>query len=190
VPAGSFDFGPFPSQHAERLTLCELHPASAEDVFTFRGDPEVQLYNSAPCKDVEETRAFIEQERTLYRQKREVIWGLRWHGTGRIIGSVSLFDWDRYHRHAGIGYDLARAYWGQGIAREAIRAVLGFGFEHLALRRIEIWTSAANERSLRLAERLGFERDGTLRKRILEDDGERYDCAVFGLLASEWARLR
>jgi len=57
----------------------------------------------------------------------------------------------------------------------------------MLLKRLEIWTSTANTRSLSLAERLGFRRDGTLRKRILEDDAQFYDCAVFGLLRGEWA---
>ena len=65
-----------------------------------------------------------------------------------------------------------------------------FGFEQMALNRIEIWTSVANLRSLRLAERLGFTRDGSLRRRILEDDGHFYDCAVYGLLRDDWSRTR
>ena len=77
--------------------------------------------------------------------------------------------WDRYHQRAEIGYGLAKDCWGLGLAQEAIRAVLRFGFEKMALNRIEIWTSAANLRSLRLAERLGFRRDGSLRDRILEE---------------------
>ena len=56
----------------------------------------------------------------------------------------------------------------------------------MALNRMEIWTSTANVRSLRLAERLGFVRDGTLRSRTLEDDGKFYDGAVFGLLRGDW----
>lgn len=68
---------------------------------------------------------------------------------------------------------------------EAMRAVIGFGFENMALNRLEIWTSSANVRSLRLAERLGFTREGTLRKRILEDDGMFHDGTLWGLLRSE-----
>lgn len=72
----------------------------------------------------------------------------------------------------------------------AISKVVEFGFEQMALNRIEIWTSVANLRSLRLAERLGFTRDGSLRRRILEDDGHFYDCAVYGLLRDDWSRTR
>ena len=76
---------------------------------------------------------------------------------------------------------------GQRIRPGTIQAVLHFGFTKMELNRIEIWTSTANERSLRLARRLGFTLDGTLRKRILEDDRQFYDGAVFGLLRDEWS---
>lgn len=182
----TFDFGEFPVLTTERLKLVEFEPRIAADIFSWRGDPVVQLYNSEPHKTIDDTLRFIEEERDRYRQKREVIWASTLRDTGRAIGSVSVFDWDRYHRRAALGYDMARDCWGKGFATESLRAVLKFCFERLAVNRLEIWTSAANERSLRLAERLGFIREGSLRKRILEDDGQFHDCALFGLLRDEW----
>ncbi len=76
-----------------------------------------------------------------------------------------------------------------GSRTRRIRAVLRFAFEQMALNRVEVWTSAANQRSLRLARRLGFTLDGTLRKRVLEDDGQFHDCAIFGLVREDWATL-
>jgi RimJ/RimL family protein N-acetyltransferase len=83
---------------------------------------------------------------------------------------------------------LARDQWGNGLAQEAVRRVLAFAFKEMDLNRVEIWTSAANDRSLKLASRLGFSLDGTLRRRILEDDRQFYDCSVFGLLRDEWEK--
>jgi [ribosomal protein S5]-alanine N-acetyltransferase len=186
-PAATFDFGDFPVLESSRTVLCEYQLGFVEDIFAVRGDAEVQLYNSAPHQSLDETRAFVEEQRAKYRAKTEIIWAIQLRESGRVVGSVSLFDWERYHRRAAIGYDMARDCWGQGLATEAIREVLRFGFEALALNRIEIWTAAENVRSVRLAERLGFERDGTLKRRILEDDGAFHDCAVFGLLRGAWA---
>lgn len=182
----TFDFGEFPTLSANRVELCKFDTRYAEDIFAFRGDPVVQLYNSAPHRTLDETIKFIEQELEAYRLQKELIWAVRLLKSQRIIGSVSMSYWDRYHRRAEIGYDLAKEHWGLGLAQEAIREVLRFGFEQMALNRIEIWTSVANLRSLRLAERLGFSRDGSLRNRILEDDGQFYDCAVYGLLRDDW----
>ncbi len=193
-----FDFGPFPELRTERLRLRALDSLDVDDIFAYRGDPVVQLYNSKPHETIEETLAFIEQQHALYRQQRECLWAVTLPFTdpdsprtlgkvGRVIGEVSIQDWDRYHRHASIGYDFTRSFWGKGFAQEAARAVLRFGFERMQLNRIEIWTAAENTRSVRLAERLGFSRDGLLRRRILEDDGAFHDSTLYGLLRSDWA---
>ena len=57
---------------------------------------------------------------------------------------------------ADVGYDLAPEHWGNGYATEAVTAILGFGFRELSLHRIEARCVTANERSVRLLERLGF----------------------------------
>ena len=183
-----FDFGEFPVLMTERTSLCEYDSKYVADIFAIRGDPEVQLYNSAPHRTVEDTHKFIAEERERYRLKQEIIWAVQMRESARVIGSVSLFNWDRYHRRVSLGYDLARDCWGRGYAHEAIREVLKFAFEAMAINRAEIWTAAENLRSVRLAERLGFTRDGTLRRRILEDDGQFHDCAIFGLLLADWSR--
>jgi ribosomal-protein-alanine N-acetyltransferase len=184
----TFNFGEFPILITERLSLCEYDSKYADDIFAIRGDPEVQLYNSEPHRTVADTLKFIEEEREKYRLRQEVIWAVQMRESARVIGSVSLFDWDRYHRRVGLGYDLASDCWGRGYAQEAIREVLRFAFEAMAVNRVEIWTAAENLRSVRLAERLGFTRDGTLRKRILEDDAQFHDCAIFGLVHADWSR--
>jgi [ribosomal protein S5]-alanine N-acetyltransferase len=184
----SFAFGDFPRLTTERLELCEPDSRHAADVFLFKRDPEVQLYNGVPHRALDDTLRSIATAQELYRQKKEVTWSLRMTASQRVVGGVSVFDWDTYHRRAQLGYDLARDCWGKGLAQEAIRAILRFAFECMALHRMEIWTSSANLRSLRLAERLGFQRDGTLRRRILEDDGQFHDGTIWGLLREDWQR--
>lgn len=184
----SFSFASFPKLQTARLELAELDPTQAKDIFAVSGDPIVQLYNSAPHQTLDETLRFVAEQREKYSQEIEVIWGIHLREQNRYIGSVSISEWDRYHRRAQIGYDLAKEHWGHGLAQEAIHAVLRFAFVEMDLNRVEIWTSTANERSLRLARRLGFHLDGTLRHRILEDDGTFHGCAVFGLLRDEWTQ--
>ena len=53
------------------------------------------------------------------------------------------------------------------------------------LHRIEAHTIADNRRSVRLLERLGFQREGTRREYALEDDLAFHDSAVYGLLSSD-----
>jgi RimJ/RimL family protein N-acetyltransferase len=179
---GLFDFGPFPILTTERLILRELSAADAADVFVFWGDPEVQKYNAPVARDVEDAAAFIADERAKYAAKQEVMWGITMRESTTVIGGVDLHDWKRYHHRAEIGYSLARAWWGQGIASEAVRAVIDFGFDRMQLHRIEAGTIADNVHSIRMLERIGFKREGTRRDRSLEDDGLYHDGALYGLL--------
>jgi len=183
----NFDFGPFPTLSTARIDLCEFDAKFVDDIFAVRGDPIVQLYNSTPHQTRDDTLRFIAEQLEKYARRQEITWGLLVRRLGRVVGCVTLYDWDVHHRRAQIGYDLARDQWGNGLAQEAVRRVLAFAFEEMDLNRIEIWTSAANDRSLKLASRLGFSLDGTLRRRILEDDRQFYDCAVFGLLRDEFS---
>ena len=180
-----FDFGPFPTLTTERLVLRDLTDADAADVYVFWGDPEVQKYNAEPLRDVSQAHTFIAEMLAEYATRKQVMWAITKRDGGAVLGGVDLHDWNRTHHRAEVGYSLARAWWGQGIASEAVRAVLRFGFERMQLHRIEAGTIADNWRSVRMLERLGFRREGTRREYSLEDDGTYHDSAMYGLLQHE-----
>ena len=116
---------------------------------------------------------------------KEVMWAVTLRGRSGVVGGVDLHQWNRFHRRAEIGYSLARAWWGQGIASEAVRAVLDFGFSRMRLHRVTAMTIADNHRSVRMLERLGFRREGTRREYSWEEDGTFHDSAIYGLLESD-----
>ena len=103
----------------------------------------------------------------------------------RVVGTCTLFRIDARHRRAEVGFALARATWGRGLASEALATALRFAFETLDLHRIEADADPRNERSLGLLERHGFRREGYLRERY-HVSGEVQDSVVLGLLRSEW----
>jgi ribosomal-protein-alanine N-acetyltransferase len=176
----------FPVLTTERLTLRELRDSDAADVLVFRGDPIVQKYDDPIIHTEPEARAFIDALREEYLARHGISWAVTWSGQDRVLGVFSLHAWDHYHRRAEAGYGLARAWWGQGIASEALGAILRFGFEALDLHRIYARTIADNHESVRLLERLGFQREGSLRQHSWEDDGSFHDSAVYGLLRGEF----
>ena len=89
---------------------------------------------------------------------------------GKMIGHVGLFD---YHREIEpsiegrpeLGYIFASEVHGQGLAREACDAILAWADATLDSDEIVAIISIGNDPSIRLAERLGFERqpDGVYR---------------------------
>ncbi|MGE3268108.1 MAG: GNAT family N-acetyltransferase [Chloroflexota bacterium] len=187
------DLSLFPILTTVRLTLRELDAADAGDLLRFRGDPEVQRFNTRPMSDISEALALIDTLRKWYIAQRAIHWGITLTAQAdehRVIGLCSLHGLNRQHRRAAIGYDLAREHWGQGIAFEAVRAVVAFGFEHLRLNRIEAVTVEDNYRSVDLLERLQFTREGVRREHSLEDDGRFHGSAIYGLLRREYLTRR
>ena len=181
-----FDFSTFPVLTTKRLTLRQLQLADAEDMLVFRGDWEVQKYNGPVFQDVIEAQGLIEELQAEYQKKEGISWGVTLTSSDKVIGLFGIHHWSKYHRRAETGYDLARAYWGQGIASEALRAIIPFGFEQMNLHRIYANTIADNHESVRLLERLGFTREGTKRESSWEDDGTFHDSAMYGLLRREY----
>lgn len=105
---------------------------------------------------------------------------------GRQIGGIGLRI-EEQHRHAELGYWLGAAYWGQGYATEAGRAMLRFGFEDLKLHRIFATHFKHNPASGSILKKLGMRYEGCQREHLLKW-GEFVDSEMYGILRSEWER--
>ena len=150
-----------------------------------RGDPIVQRYNSAPHETHDETLRFIAEQREEYARREEITWGLLLREFDRVVGCVSLFEWDSYHRRALIGYDLAKEQWGNGLAQEAIRAVLRFAFSELDLNRVESGP-VPRTRGPSTRSSSGFRVGWHVAPSNSRGRWTFYDCAVFALLREQW----
>lgn len=181
-----FQFVEFPVLTTPRLTLREMTLADDQDVFAIRSDYEVTKLNiGAAYVDIEQARSLIRGIGEGYEGKYELRWGITLTGEDRVIGMVGFNYINRVDRRASIGYDLNRDYWRQGIMREALAAVLRFGFIELNLNRIEADTSDDNEASALLLLSLGFAHEGTLREQFYDRDAF-HGLMLFGLLRREW----
>ena len=103
----------------------------------------------------------------------------------KVIGTVLLFKFDESSSRLEIGYALGRAHWRQGFAKEALHAVCQHAFRELSIRRLEAEVNPDNAASNALLQRLGFVREGLLRKRWVAK-GVAYDTNIYGCLAEEW----
>ena len=89
---------------------------------------------------------------------------------GEFLGMVALVDLDLAGRQGEIGYIVAAEARGRGVAVRALRLLAGWALGPLGLERVELRISVDNEASLRVAERLGFVREGVLRSAHLKGD--------------------
>ena len=179
---------PFPTLTTERLTLREVLADDADDVFAFRADAEVQRYNLIPMRDRREALSLVRTMQGWYASRYAIQWGITLRDENRVLGLCGLHDWSRQHRRAAIGYDLLRSHWGQGIASEAMREVVRFGFEEMELNRLQALTIVENARSIRLLERLGFTREGVRQEGSWEYDARFRGSVIYGLQRSDYDR--
>jgi ribosomal-protein-serine acetyltransferase len=77
---------------------------------------------------------------------------------------------------------------GMGVARAACAALIRHARDELRVERVEWHCTTINERSRRLAERLGFRHEGTLRSAYVLH-GERHDLEVLSLVGEELDRV-
>jgi RimJ/RimL family protein N-acetyltransferase len=87
---------------------------------------------------------------------------------------------------AEVGYIVVKQRQGEGIAREALAALVDHLFTADGVRRIYADVDPDNTASNRLVERLGFTLEGRLREQWTTHIGAR-DSLIWGLLASEWS---
>ena len=111
-------------------------------------------------------------------------WGIQRGDDDRLLGSVGLFSWNRQWRKCSVGYELAPEAQHQGLMREALGAVLPWGFEHMMLHRIEALIHPDNLASITLVRGLGFVEEGRLRE-VGRWGGQQHDMLMFSLLRGE-----
>jgi ribosomal-protein-alanine N-acetyltransferase len=175
----------------ERLTLRPPQPGDEDDLHAIHSDAAVMRYFSEPpWTDPERPARQIAKDAAAFAARDYYRFAVIRNDTGRQIGNCTLYALHAQNRRADIGYALARAHWGKGYMLEALRALLVFAFDELAMHRLEADIDPRNAASIGCLERLGFQREGLLRERWIVGD-EICDSVFYGLLRREWqAALR
>ncbi|MBW8793143.1 MAG: GNAT family N-acetyltransferase [Streptomyces sp.] len=104
---------------------------------------------------------------------------------GRPLGMVGLWVRDRGEGRASLGYWLAGSARGQGIAAEALRAVVRWALSDLRIPRLQLYVEPWNVASQRTAERVGFQREGLLRS-WQQVGEERRDMIMYSMLGQSF----
>ncbi len=129
---------------------------------------------------------FIRDSMRSWREQRAFDFALRaHHAPNHHLGNISIWHTSRQFRVGEIGYWIRSDATGRGIATEAASAMLALGFGPLGMHRITLRIAVGNIASERIAEKLGFTREGVLREVIKVGD-QWMDHTLFSLLDSEY----
>jgi RimJ/RimL family protein N-acetyltransferase len=101
-----------------------------------------------------------------------------------FAGLLQLQQFDQNDRRASLGLWLTPQARGRGLMTRGVRLLVEWVFEEGMLDRLEYLARADNERSLALAERCGFRREGLLRSCLVRDR-ERRDAVLLATLRND-----
>jgi [ribosomal protein S5]-alanine N-acetyltransferase len=180
------DSGPdVPELGAGRVRLRRLTVADAPGLYEAYGDAgSMRFWNAPPSRDVAETEDRIRRSTSV-----DATWYAAWAVLAKrddaFIGMVNYHARQTWNRRLAVGWILAPRFEGQGYMAEAMRALLRHCFDGLQTHRVEAEIEPDNLRSTRLAERLGFRREGLLRDRLCVA-GEPRSIWMYALLQPEW----
>lgn len=175
-----------PVLETERLRLRQILPKDAEDMFAYSKSAEVTRYL---LWDVHPDAIYTEKY-VAYLQERYAVgdfydFAIEYKENGKMIGTVGFTSFDLPNRSAEVGYVIAPAYQGQGIATEALTRLIAFGFEKCALSRISAVCMRGNLASLRVMEKCGLKHEGVLRSAVLAK-GEMRDVHVSAITERDY----
>ena len=92
------------------------------------------------------------------------------------------------HQRAEVGYWLGRPFWGRGLATQALRLLIQFGFEELGLNRIAAGHFAHNPASGRVMQKANMRYEGTRRAYHFHRDGFK-DSVWYAILREDYEKL-
>ena len=156
-----------------RLVLRDWRDADLEPFASLNADPVVMAHFPATLTRAE-SDALVGRVRAHHGEHGYGLWVV--DVDGAFAGFTGL-QWSHWSgaRELEVGWRLARAFWGRGLATEAASAALAHGLT--VAPRVVSFTAVSNERSWRLMERIGMRRErefdhprddlGQLRRHVL-----------------------
>ena len=142
-------------------------------------DPYIPLIGTLPANASEqEAQDWVDRQRGRLAEGLGFSFAVAEADTDRAVGAIGLWLAGLRQGRATVGYSIIPSARGRGLAAAALIAVTEFAWTIPALHRIELHIEPWNERSIRTAERAGYEREGLMRSHQ-EIGGRRRDMLLY-----------
>ncbi len=174
----------------ERMLLRPFRRTDAQGMHkNWAADKKVQhRYGEPVYPTLAEVNGLLDKYLPGYQRKDYYRWAILEQESGECIGQIAYFLVDSSNHFAEIEYCIGRAYQGKGLATEAARAIITYGFERINLHKVQICHNSLNMPSKRVIEKCGFVYEGTLRDFFFIEGGYA-DRLYYSILRSEYTRF-
>ncbi|KAF8392396.1 hypothetical protein HHK36_022738 [Tetracentron sinense] len=163
------------------ISLRPLHLSDVDDFMEWAKDDRVSRFCSwDTCTSREDAVKYIKETVIPHPWFRAICIN------NRPVGQISVLSYPGEYRCRGeLGYAIAPKYWGQGIATKAVKLVASSIFSDWPhLERLEALVDVANPASQRILEKLGFQKEGVLRKFYIKNE-RTIDVVMYSFLSTD-----
>ncbi|HEU0135670.1 MAG TPA: GNAT family N-acetyltransferase [Flavobacterium sp.] len=176
------NFTPFPILETDRLLLRRVDKNDANEILAIRSDPENMKYIPRPLVTTnEEALEHIAMIDAKIENNEGINWAITLKGNPMLIGVIGHYRIKPEHYRAEIGYMLHPDYHRRGIASEAIKAVVDYGFNEMKLHSIEGVIAPENLASGKVLEKNGFVKEAHFRENEYYN-GKFLDAVIYSIL--------
>lgn len=175
-----------------RLWLRRWRSEDLEPFATLNADPEVMEHFPSTLSR-EETTAAMGRIEKHFENHGYGFWAVEAPEQAPFIGFIGLavpYFETSFTPCVEIGWRLARAWWGQGLATEGARAAMAYGFELLGLAEIVAYTVPGNVRSRRVMQKLGMHHTEDFEHPRIDPQHPLCRHVLYRLSPAEWASAR
>lgn len=177
---------PFPELLTTRLRLRKLQLEDVPTIVAFCNNRKITdnvIHLPFPYKE-EDAIFWLNMANEGYKNKTRYTFAIAQRASNALVGAIGLTV-DPGHNKAEMGYWVGEPFWNKGIATEAVKALLRFGFETLALNKIYATHFLRNPASARVMLNNGMIKEGDLAGHYQK--GEEYlDVAQYRLMRKEF----
>ena len=175
----------------DRVILREHKVGDLAAVLSYASDPTVTRYVPWDTNTEDITVAFLEDAITAAARvpRTSYVLAIIDRSTDSLVGAARIGVDSEVHRRADIGYVLRRDRWGSGLATEAARLLVDFGFGDLGLYRIWATSHPENPASSRVLEKIGMSYEGRIRGHMFVKGAWR-DSLAYAILEPAWRSSR
>lgn len=179
-------FSKIPTLETERFVLRKLSMDDTDDMYEYACRSDVTEYLTwSPHAEKAYTFEYLSYLQKRYKTGDFFDWAVVCRDTGKMIGTCGFTRFDFQNDSAEVGYVINPEFHGRGIATEALGRVIRFGFENLALNRIECRFIPQNTASRRVMEKNGMIFEGIKREGVLVK-GTHRDVGICSILKSDF----
>ena len=157
---------------SERLLFRKITADDFDDLAVMFRDPDVMAAWEHTFSD-EQIQKWIDDQISRYQKEIVGYFAVIRKDTSAFVGQMGLL-WNDFEelRVMEIGYLLKREYWGMGYATEGAAALAQYAFNMLGLNKVYASIRPENQRSIRVAERIGMTAEGSFFKHYNGKDME------------------